>query len=137
AVALRAGLEFLDLDFLLATEGGFLETDLEVVAKIGSALFAIAIGALSAAAKELLENAAGAASAPRATEDLAEDIEGIVEAAAGPGADAALRKGGVAEAVVSRAFLRVSEDVVSLGELLEFLLGRVVARIFVRVKFHR
>ncbi len=71
---------------------------------------------------------------PRAAEDLAEEIEGIVEAA---GAGGALREGGVAEAVVGGPLLIVHEDVVGFAKLLEVLLGVRVAGVLVGVKFHR
>ena len=45
-------------------------------------------------------------------------------------------KRGVAVLVISRAFLRVAQGLVSFAEFLELFLGRFVARIFVRVKFH-
>ena len=52
-------------------------------------------------------------------------------------ASRALREGRVAKAIVGSAFVGIAQDIVSLSELLEFLLRRVIARIFVRVKFHR
>ena len=39
--------------------------------------------------------------------------------------------------VISGAFLRVAQRLVSLAQFLEFFLGGLVARIFVRMKFHR
>jgi hypothetical protein len=43
----------------------------------------------------------------------------------------------VAEAIVQAALLRVREDGVRFRALLEFFFGEIVARIAVRVKFHR
>jgi hypothetical protein len=43
----------------------------------------------------------------------------------------------VAEAIVETSLLRVGEDGVRLGALLEFLFGELVARVAVRMEFHR
>src|SRR5665213_2425758 len=45
-------------------------------------------------------------------------------------------EGGVAEAVIGGAFLLVLQDVIGLVGVLEFLLGRVVVRIAVRMMLH-
>jgi len=58
-------------------------------------------------------------------------------AAARAGSAHAAFKGGVAEAVVSRALLIVLQDVIGFVDFLELEFGGVVARILVRVKFHR
>jgi hypothetical protein len=52
-------------------------------------------------------------------------------------ARAALLKGGMAKAVVSRTLLVVLEDVVGFADVLELLLGVLVAGIAVRVTLHR
>jgi hypothetical protein len=83
----------------------------------------------------LLEDAATAARGG-APEDLAKEIEGIVEPACA-GSGIPLREGGVAEAVVSGPLLLVHEDVVRLAKLLEELLGMRIAGVLVGVKFHR
>ena len=49
----------------------------------------------------------------------------------------ALRKRGVAIAIVGRAFVGIHEDVVGFAEFLELLLGVRVVRILVRMKFDR
>ncbi len=134
AGAAPAGVELGDLDFLLAAGGGFLEANLEVVPQVAAAVPRLAGTAAGGAAEELLEDAARASR--RAAEDLAEEIEGIVETS-GAGAGIALGEGGVAEAVVRGALLVVHEDVVGFAQLLEALLGVRIARVFVRVKLHR
>ena len=85
-----------------------------------------------AAAEEAFKNAAAAA------EDLAENVERIVKAAAEAAARPARARieRGVAVLVVGGAFLRIAQRLVSLAEFLEFFLGGLVARIFVRMKFH-
>ena len=71
--------------------------------------------------------------ATSAAEDLAEEIEGIMES---PTATAhAVLKGGVAIAVVGGALVRIAEGLVGLAEFFEFLLRLVVARVFVRMVF--
>src|SRR5665213_42275 len=49
---------------------------------------------------------------------------------------AAILEGGVAEAVIGRALLFVLEDIVGLADVLEALLGLLVARMAVRVAIH-
>ena len=127
--------ELRDLDLLVATKGRLLEPDLHVVAQIRAALFAVAIGRRwPLPAEELLEDSASATTA--AAEDLAENIERIVHAARA-GTAAPCAKAAWPKAIVGRALSLVHQDVVGLAELLEFLLGRVIARIFVRVKLDR
>ena len=46
-------------------------------------------------------------------------------------------KGGVAIAIIRGALLVVVEDIVSLTDLLELVLGSFVVRVFVGVIFHR
>ena len=119
--------------------GGLLEGDLEVVAQVGAATGPAA--ATSPAAEKFVEDAAAPAAALLA-EDLAEDVEGIVESAAARASRAAARststllEGGVAEAVVGGALLRILQDFIGLGDLLEHLLRLLVARILVGMKLH-
>ena len=69
-------------EFLLDAEGRFLERDLQVVAEVGPRLAPAGGDRRPAAAtEEFLEDTAAAATAA-AAEDLAEDVEGIVESAA-------------------------------------------------------
>ena len=131
AVALRAGVEFADLNLLIHAERRFLERDLHVVAQIGAALPSFAIRRGPAAEKRLEDSSAAAA----ATENFPENIERIVETAAasrGP-----LGERGVAEAIVGRALVGIHQDVVGFAELFEFLLGVRVVRVFVGVKLDR
>ena len=109
---------------------------MQIVAQIGAALPPFTIS-LAAATEELLENSAAAASfAALRAEDLAENIEGIMEPARRR-AGGALRERRVAVAVISRALVGVHQDVVSLAELLELFLRMRIVRIFVGVKFYR
>jgi hypothetical protein len=78
------------------------------------------------------------AAAARHPEDVAEDVrEGredvahVAEAAAHAGVGA-----GVAEAIVAGPLLRLAEDLVGLGGLLELVLGLGVAWISIRVQLH-
>ena len=54
-----------------------------------------------------------------------------------PAGPAALGEGGMAKAIVGRAFLIVHQDIVGFAEFLEFLFRVRVVRIFVGVKFDR
>ncbi len=105
-----------------------LERDLQVVAQIRAALRA---AAPAAAAEEIAE-------AEHVAEDVAEVAElredRRVESGACTGGRAHAR---VAEAIVEAALLRVGEDRVGLGALLEFLFGELVARVAVRMELHR
>ena len=74
ALAFVAGVELADFDFFFDAEGRFLERDLHVVTQIGTTLSIFA--ARRAAAEKRLENSAAAA------EDLAENVERIMETAA-------------------------------------------------------
>ena len=121
AVAILARLRDFDLDLrILAVEGVF-QADLHVVAKVRAAPRLRAPGAAEGLA-----------------EDGFEDIADIAEirtrmAAAAP----ALREGGMAVAIVGRAFLRILETVVGDADRLELRLALVAARIAVRVMLHR
>ena len=132
AVAGLALVELGDGNFLFAAERGLFERDFQIVTQIVAALRARRI---LAAAEDVFKNAAAARA-----EDLAENVERIVEAAARrsrrrAGALARVKRG-VAVLVVGGAFLRVAQRLVGLAEFLEFFLGLLVARIFVRMKFH-
>jgi hypothetical protein len=92
-----------DLDLGLQAERGFLEGDGEIVAQVVAPPPPAAL--------------------PAATEDVAEDIaEDVLEGAA---AETTRRKApaaaqtGMAELVVGGSFLRIREDGIGLGELLE------------------
>ena len=101
---------------------GFGERDLHVVAQVGAALAARALAAAAApAAHELAEQ-------------VVEDVRhrgGEVGPEAGPAAPVAAVEGGVAELVVGRALLRVLQGLVGLVELLELVLGGLVAGVAV------
>ena len=104
--------------------GRFIERDLEVVAEIAAALRSAA----PLPAKQVAK-----------TEHVAEDVAEVelvedrrIEAAARSGLDAR-----VAEAIVLAALVRVGEDGVRLGALLEMFLGRLVAGVAVGVVLHR
>jgi hypothetical protein len=84
-------------------------------------------------AEKIFKNAA----AGRAAENFAEDVERIVEAAGAAAGALARIECRVTELVVGGALFRVAQRLISLAQLLELLLGRMVARIFVRVIFHR
>src|ERR1019366_7928216 len=72
--------------------------------------------------------------AATAAEDFAEDVERVVEPAAG-GLAAARPERRVAELVVGGAFLRVGEDLIGFAEFLEAFLGGMVALVFVGMIF--
>src|SRR5204862_7580794 len=105
---------------------GLLKRNLHVVAKVFATLGLGRIG--PSAAEQILENAATA-------KDLAEDIEGIMEAAASEAAGTPI-KGGMAVSVVSGALLLIAENFVSFAEFFELFLGGFIARILVRVIFY-
>ena len=133
-----ARVELRDGDFLFAAVRRFVETDFEIVAQIRAAQRTAGIAA-RAAAKQIIEDTAARA-AGLVIEHFAENLERIVEvaeaAAAARGAPPRV-KGRVPILVIGRAFLRLIQDLVSLAEFLEFLLGGFVARIFVGMMFDR
>ena len=130
ALAALALVELGDGNFLLATERGFFQRNFQIVTQVIAALRA---GGIAAAAKHIFKNAAA-----RAAKNFAENIERIVKVCAATAARARARvEGRVAVLVVSGALLRVAQNFVGVAQLLELFLGRFVARIFVRVKFHR
>ena len=83
-------------------------------------------GRLGAAAHEIAEHL---------LEDVGEAGAETRIAAMAAHAAAAL-EGGVAEAVVGRALLLVLQDVIGFADVLELLLGFLVARVAVRVMLH-
>src|SRR5262245_17237200 len=100
----------------------FLDRDFHVVAQVGAAL-AAAAAALARHAKQIFENVG--------------EGRGEARAEAGTAAARALLEGGVAEAVIGRAFLPVFQDFVGFVDFLEadFALG--IAGIAVRLPLHR
>ena len=113
-------------DLLLDAARGLLERDLKVVAKVGAVAAAVA----PPAPEHLVKDAAAAAAL---AEDLPEDVERVVEPARAAGARARPLERGVPEPVVGSALLGVLQRLVGLGDLLEHLLGLLVAGILVRV----
>src|SRR5512145_135156 len=106
-----------------------LEADVEVVAQVGAVARA---GLPAAPADEFAEHL---------VEDVGETAHVESEIAAALSAAAAKTIGpgferGMTEAIVSGALLLVLEDVVSLADILEFLLGLLVPRIAVGVELH-
>ena len=119
-----------DGDFLFAAQRGFFERDFQIVTQIVAAL---RLRRILAAAEDIFKNAAAAAA-----ENLAENFErdrGSRRRSRRATGALARVKGGVAVLVVGGAFLRVAQRLVGLAQFLEFFLGGLVARIFVRVKF--
>src|SRR5271157_3833380 len=102
---------------------GLLKSDLHVVAEIVAPLGLGHVG--SAAAEEVFED-------PPAAENLAEDLEWIVEP---PGAISARPavEGGVAVLIVEGALLGIAQDFIGLAEFFELLLSRLVPRVLIRV----
>src|SRR5436190_2456443 len=125
-MALIARVELANFDLFLCTEGSFFQRDLHIVTQIRAALPLVSATA-TAATEKTLENSTAATA-----ESLAENIEGIVKSAAKP--LAALSESGMPIPVVGRAFVSVDQDIVGLAQLLEFLLGMGVLRIFVGMK---
>jgi hypothetical protein len=110
-----------DLDVGLDALRRLLELDLEVIAKIRSAL------------------RSGAPAAAAEPEDVAESPEDVFEAgelggveALGGAADA-----GVAESIVARTLVAVAQDRIGLGRFLELVFGRFVALIAIGMKLER
>ena len=126
-----AGLQLRDFNFFFDAERRLLEPDLHVVTQIGTTLSILRTCAR--APKECLENATANSAA---TENFTENIERIMKPAAAE-TRTSRGEGGVAEAIVGRAFIPVDEDIVSFAELLKFFLGMRVIGIFVWMKFDR
>ena len=110
------------------TPGRLLERNLQIVPEIRAALRA---AATAPAAEEIAE-------AEHVAQDVAQVAELREDRWVEPGAST---RGGaharVAEAIVETSLLRVGEDGVRLGALLEFLFGELVARVAVRMELHR
>jgi hypothetical protein len=132
SAAFGAGIQFPNFDFLFRAKRGFLERDLHVVTQIRAPLSIF--GMTGDSAKERFENAAANSAPSSAAENFAENIERIVKRTA---KTATLFKGSVTEAIVCGAFVRIHQNVVGLTQLLKFLFGMRVVRIFVRMKFDR
>src|SRR5690606_2442644 len=113
-----------DLDLDRVARHGLLERELELVTQVRAAIH------LRAAARPGAEDIA---------EDVAEDVAERVRAAEAVRAEAAAagRDTGVTEAVVSRAFAFVGQDLVGLLGLLEPRFGFRIVRVAIRVVLHR
>ena len=96
------------------------QADLHVVAQIGAALAAVAAAAAAGHAEDALEQVG----------------EGGAEIRAETMPAAALLEGGVAEAIVGGALVRILEDLVGLVDLLELVLAVLVAGVAVGMPFH-
>ena len=129
AVAFVANIQLSNFDFFFGAKRGFFERDLHIVTQVRAALSIF--GPAAHSAEEGFENSA--ANSTRA-KDFPENIEGIMKTAA---ESAALLERGVTEAIVSGAFVRIHQDVVSFAKLLEFFFSVRVVRVFVGMKFHR
>src|SRR5262249_3950233 len=110
------------LDLRRAAFEGLFERDLEIVAKVATAILAAASFAAGEFAEQIVEDVGKAGC----------EIEWIPTAAS-----AALFEGCVTEAIISRALLIILQDVIGFVDFLELDLGRVVARILVGMEFHR
>ncbi len=119
-----------DADLRVVAARGLLQRDLHAVAQVGAAI-------------DLRAATLPRRPPPRLAEDVAEDVaEGLGETAealaALRAAEALVRvDAGVAVLVVGGPLLAVREHLVGLLGLLELVLGLLVARIAVRVVFHR
>jgi hypothetical protein len=106
-MAFVAGIKFLNLDRLLCAESRLLQLYFHVVPQIRPTT--PIVGACPGpAAKERLENSAAKSAAAK---HFAEDFERIMKTAATE-TSTAMRERGVTEAIVSRAFVRIHQDVV-------------------------
>src|SRR5262249_47291164 len=118
-----AGLAFGGLhepDHGLGAKRGLGKGELERGSKVASqALFLLTTGP----AEELAENA---------VEEVVD--AGKTEPKAGPTVDPGPAQAGVSEAIVTRPLFRIGKHRVGLGDLLETLLGFLVARVFIRVE---
>src|SRR5439155_16812322 len=74
-----------------------------------------------------------AANSSTAAEDVAENAQRVVAAAA---ETATLFKGSVTKAIVGGALVRIDQDVVGLAQLFHFFLRVRIVRIFVGMKFY-
>ena len=129
AIALVAGIQLANFDLFLRAKSCFFQSNLHVVAQIGTALPFFRATAAGTPEKAL-ENSSAAA-----PKDLAENVERIVESA--PETGGALRKRSVPESIVGGTLIDVDQDVVGFAEFLKFFLGVWIVRILVRVEFDR
>ena len=121
-----AGLMAADIHLLLGAEDRFIKFQVQVFAKIGSALGAAATTA--ALAKHIAE-----------TEDVAEDVAKILEDG---GIESSRTSGAAAhasmpEAVIQRALLAIGKDGIRFGDLLEFVFRVRIVGVAVRMVRHR
>ncbi len=122
ALALVAGDQGRNAYRRLPAAEALLERHLEIVPQVAAAVRScLAAPAAHQVAEHLVKNVG--------------EASGEAEIARTP--SAALLERSMAEAVIGGALLIVLEDVVSLVEILEFLLGALVTRIAIRVILHR
>src|SRR6185436_11954706 len=112
-----------DLDLRGLAEVGFLQRDFHIVAQVGAALASATPPALPGHAEQVLENI--------------RKRRGEAGAEAGTAAAHALLECGMAVAVIGGALLAVLEDLVGFVDFLESHFAGGVARILVRMPFHR
>src|SRR5262249_34438068 len=111
-----------DADRRLLAAEGLLERDLEIVAQVAAAARpALAAPAAHDIAEHLVEDVGTTAGG-----------EAEISGTAAP----ALLEGGVTEAIIGGALLIVFQDIVSFVQVLELLLGTLVARVAVGVMLH-
>src|ERR1700730_1322551 len=106
---------------------GLFQGDLEIEAQI----LAAHVGASAATARP--------AGPEHLLEDVAEhraEIEALALEAAGSARSGGALEGGGSVAVVGRALLRILQDVVGVGDVLELLLGGLIPRIAIRMVLH-
>jgi hypothetical protein len=130
-MAFVADIKFLNLNRLLCAESRLLQLYFHVVSQIRPAT--PIVGAHSrTAAKESLENSAAESAA---AENFAKDFERVMKTATTePGTS--LRERGVTEAIVSRALVRIHQDVVRFAQFLKFFLGVWIVRILIRMELY-
>lgn len=108
----------------LGSKVRFLELESEILAKVGTALRAIATAATTGSAENVAE-------AKKLAEDVAEVLEyGRIESRA---LRCRAAQPSVAEAVINRTFFGVGEYGVCLADFFEFLFGIRIVRIAVRM----
>ena len=115
-----------EFDIPVHSENGIFEFDFEFIAQIVAILGSVRIAASSAA-----EEAAEGVFAVLTAEEAAEDIERIVEALSA--AHSVVFEGVFAIAVVEFTFFGISQDFVSLRDLLEFFRRGGIARVSIRM----
>ena len=107
--------------------GGFFEGDFHIVAEVLASLRLSGVG--PAAAEEFIQDAAAA-------ENVAEDLEGVMETAAPISARATV-EGVVAVLVVGGALLRIAQNFVGFAQFFEAFFGRFIVRVLVRMILNR